>query len=95
MAAKVRPVLIVSIAYGDRDRALVTVVPHSTSLRGSDHEISVEAIFLKPGAFVVQNVATYPAMRAIRRLGRLGPTQFEQVFSGLLRWLGQEQSLPV
>jgi len=34
MAAKVRPVLVVSIEYGDLDRALTTVVPHTTSLRG-------------------------------------------------------------
>ena len=28
MAAKTRPVLVVSVAYGDTDRAIVTVVPH-------------------------------------------------------------------
>ena len=35
MAAKVRPCLVISIAARDQDRALVTVVPHSTSIRGS------------------------------------------------------------
>jgi mRNA interferase MazF len=35
MAAKTRPVLVVSVAYGDADRAIVTVVPHTTELRGS------------------------------------------------------------
>ena len=35
MAAKTRPVLVVSVAYGDADRAIVTVVPHATELRGS------------------------------------------------------------
>ena len=88
MAEKVRPVLVVSVGYRDQDRALVMIVPHTTSLRGSEYEIPVEAGFLKPGAFLVQNVATYPVVRAIRRLGRLGPVQFELVFSGLLRWLG-------
>ncbi|TYQ31131.1 type II toxin-antitoxin system PemK/MazF family toxin [Pseudanabaena sp. UWO310] len=33
--AKVRPCLVVSIPALDRDRALVTLVPHTTSLRDS------------------------------------------------------------
>ncbi len=69
MAAKVRPALIVSVSYGDLDRALVTIVPHTTSLRGSQNEIAVNVAFLKPGAFLVQSVATYPHARAIRKLG--------------------------
>lgn len=88
MAAKVRPALVVSERYGDLDRALVTLVPHSTSLRGSRYEIVVDVPFLKPGAFLVQNVATYPNVRAIRRLGSLRKDQFDFVFAGLLSWLG-------
>jgi mRNA interferase MazF len=86
--AKVRPALIVSVAYGDLDRALLTILPHTTSLRGSQYEIAVDVPFLKRGAFVVQNVATYPKVRAIRKLGVLKEGQFDLVFSGLLRWLG-------
>src|SRR5438128_7739265 len=88
MAEKVRPALVVSVAYADLDRALVTIVPHTTSLRGSQYEIAVNVPFLKPGAFLVQNVATYPNVRSIRRLGTLKPEQFDVVFAGLLRWLG-------
>ena len=88
MAAKVRPALVVSVDYGDVDRSLVTILPHTTSLRGSRHEISVNVPFLKPGAFLVQNVATYPNVRAIRKLGTLKADQFDLVFAGLLRWLG-------
>jgi len=88
MEGKVRPALIVSAPYGDSDRTLVTVVPHTTALRGSQFEISVQTSFLKPGAFLVQNVATYPDIRAIRKLGVLNRTQFDAVFSGLLQWLG-------
>jgi mRNA interferase MazF len=69
MEGKVRPALIVSIASGDMDRALITILPHTTSLRGSQYEIRVDAPFLKPGAFVVQSVATYPNVRAVRKLG--------------------------
>ena len=39
MAEKVRPVLILSIPFADTDRALVTVVFHSTALRGSQFEV--------------------------------------------------------
>ncbi|MBZ5605989.1 MAG: type II toxin-antitoxin system PemK/MazF family toxin [Acidobacteriia bacterium] len=88
MAEKVRPALIVSTAYGDVDRALVTIVPHTTSLRGSRYEIVVHSPFLKPGAFLVQSIATYPHVRAIRRLGTLHKRQFDLVFDGVLRWLG-------
>jgi hypothetical protein len=34
-AAKHAPRLVVSVVFGDLDRALITVVPHTTSLRGS------------------------------------------------------------
>ena len=88
MAEKVRPVLIVSTDYGDLDRALITVIPHTTSLRGSQFEIAAAAPFLKPGAFLVQAVATYPNVRAMRKLGTLKKDQFDAVFAGLLRWLG-------
>jgi mRNA-degrading endonuclease toxin of MazEF toxin-antitoxin module len=66
----------------------ITILPHTTSLRGSQYEITVNLPFLKPGAFLVQNVATYPKVRAIRKLGTFKPDQFNSVFAGLLRWLG-------
>jgi mRNA-degrading endonuclease toxin of MazEF toxin-antitoxin module len=50
MEGKVRPALIVSVAYGDLDRALVTILPHTTSLRGSQYEIAVDVPFPKAGS---------------------------------------------
>ena len=88
MTEKVRPALVISVAFADTDRALVTIVPHTTSLRGSQYEVAADVQFLKRGAFVVQSVATYPSIRALRRLGALKPDQFDLVFAGLLRWLG-------
>jgi len=88
MAGKVRPAQVVSLPYGDRDRTLITIIPHTTSLRGSTYEIPINVAFLQGGAFLVQNVATYPNVRAIRKLGVLSSQQFDVVFSGLLRWLG-------
>ena len=92
MAEKVRSALVVSVQYGDVDRALVTIVPHTTSLRGSPYEIPVGVGFLRAGAFLTQSVATYPNVRAIRKLGRLRPDQFDLVFAGLLRWLGHDRA---
>jgi mRNA interferase MazF len=56
MVENVRPALIVSAGFSDFDRALITVVPHITSLRGSHFEVVVPVPFLKPGAFLVQTL---------------------------------------
>jgi mRNA interferase MazF len=42
MEGKVRPALVVSVPYRDEDRALVAIVPHTTSLRGSQFEMGVQ-----------------------------------------------------
>jgi mRNA interferase MazF len=88
MAGKVRPALIVSVPFGDDDRVLITVVPHTTTLRGSQFEVAVPASFLKPGAFLVQGVNTVATARALNRLGSLPAASFSTVLAGLLRWLG-------
>ena len=76
MVEKVRPVLILSVPFADTDRAVVTVVFHSTALRGSQFEVQLGVPFLKDGAFIAQSVATYPTARAVRKLGTLTQTQF-------------------
>ena len=65
MAAKTCPVLVVSVAYGDADRA----------------------IFLQPGAFLVQGISTHPKAWAIlSREAKMAP-----VMAGLRGWLGLTQ----
>ena len=49
LAQKTRPALILSTAYSDADRALITVISHTTKIRGSKFELPVSAPFLKPG----------------------------------------------
>src|SRR5271169_3776058 len=49
---KVRPALVISVPYGDADRALIGVIPHTTATRGSQFEVSVPARFLEEGAFL-------------------------------------------
>jgi mRNA interferase MazF len=41
MAAKVRPAVVVSVPADDTDRALVTIVPHTTSPRQSRFEANL------------------------------------------------------
>ncbi|MBI4658771.1 MAG: type II toxin-antitoxin system PemK/MazF family toxin [Verrucomicrobia bacterium] len=69
MAAKTRPVLVVSVPYSDTDYALIGVIPHTTTPRGSQFEIVLRAPFLQPGAFNVQGMLAVPAAKFLRRLG--------------------------
>ena|SRR5437016_10191624 len=89
MIEKVRPVLIFNIPFADTDRAVVTVIFHTTALRGSEFEVKLRVPFLKDGAFVAQSVATYPITRAIKKLGALSPVQLSSVETVVFRWLGK------
>ncbi|MGC8638337.1 MAG: type II toxin-antitoxin system PemK/MazF family toxin [Isosphaeraceae bacterium] len=85
---KTRPCLVLSVPAGAGDRALVTVVIHTTALRNTDFEVDVAADFLKTGAFDVQNIASVPHAKLIRKLGTLRQDQFDLVASAVLEWLG-------
>jgi mRNA interferase MazF len=69
-------------------RALITVIPHTRTLRGSDLEVAVRVPFLEPGAFLVQNPITIPVVKAERFLGRLTGQQLAAVEAGGRDWLG-------
>jgi len=86
---KVRPVLVLSVPFADKDRAVVTVVFHSTALRGSAWEVPVPCLFLEAGAFIAQSLATYPIARALRKLGTLRESQLAAVESAVFAWLGK------
>jgi mRNA interferase MazF len=66
---------------------LITVISHTTKIRGSKFELPVSAPFLKPGAFVVQSVTTIPAKLALRRLGALSAEELKAIEDGVRRWL--------
>lgn len=88
MAAKVRPCLVLSVPIGDSDRALVTLIPHTTSTRGTVFETAVPTAFLKLGAFDAQGIVTVPVNRAIRLLGNLSQDAMQDVEVVVCRWLG-------
>ena len=79
LAGKVRPALVISVGLRTKDRSLITVASHTTSLRRSSFEIAVRVSFLKSGAFLVQGVTTFPTVRALHRLGSLRKEAFEEV----------------
>ena len=86
--AKVRPCLVLSIPAEDRDRALVTVVGHTTSPRGSRFEVDVEVRFLRDGVFDAQNLVTVPQAKLIRKLSVLDAGGLAAVEDAVRSWLG-------
>lgn len=88
MTAKVRPALVISVPADDQDRALVTLVPHTTSARQSRFEAAVSVPFLRAGVFDAQNLVTIPHAKLIRSLGVLSTAQFAVVERAVRLWLG-------
>lgn len=88
LAAKIRPCLVLGVPGADEDRALVTVVPHTTSLRGTRYEVSVAVPFLRSGGFDAQGIVTVPTVRLMRLLGTLSAEQLNTVVGGVCLWLG-------
>lgn len=85
--AKARPAVVLSIPADDTDRALVTIVPHTTSLRGTRFEVVIPVNFLSRGPFDAQNLATTVAPKFQRRLGTLTPDQLGSIEEAVRAWL--------
>jgi len=88
MAAKIRPCLVLSIGPDPQDRALIALVPHTTSVRGTRFEVVVPKAFLKAGAFDAQGLVTVAPPRLIRKLGTLQSSEIASVEQSVKRWLG-------
>ena len=88
MAAKIRPALVISVPPADEDRALVTVVPHTTTVRGTRFEARSSVRFLKAGAFDIEGILTIPFAKLMRSLGVLPAEQMAAVEMLMIRWLG-------
>lgn len=91
MAAKVRPALVISVPASDVDRALATLVPHTTSPRSSRFEVAVSVSFLRAGVFDAQNLVTIPHAKLVRQLGRLSDSHLASVERAVRLWLGLPQ----
>lgn len=88
MVAKTRPVLILSVAYIDQERSLVTFVPRTTSVRGTRFEVSHTGRGFEAGAFDAQGVATVPTVQLVRRLGMIDGATLALIEAAVRRWLG-------
>ena len=92
LAAKTRPVLVLSVPFSDSDYALITVVPHTTNIRRSDFQVELSGSGLRSGAFNVQGLMAVPPPKFIRRLGSLKAAQMELIEDTVKKWLGFQNS---
>ena len=86
--AKVRPCLILSVPPTEAERALVTLVPHTTQPRDSRFEVAIGVPFLREGVFDAQSLVTVAKPKLIRRLGQLSPLNLARVERAVSLWLG-------
>jgi mRNA interferase MazF len=85
LAAKTRPIVIVSRHDPDPPRALVSYVPVTTQYRSSAYEVTLPRLaFLDRESVVnVQGVGSIPVVRLERRLGRVPADALHAIRSAL------------
>src|SRR4051812_4332177 len=88
MTAKVRPSLLLTGNPADDELDLMTVVLHTTSLRGNQWELNIPKMFLRQGAFHLQQIQTISTVKLERRLGALTKDEMDSVIAVLARRLG-------
>lgn len=88
IAAKVRPALLLTGNPTLEELDLVTVLLHTTSLRGNRWELSIPKPFLKPGAFHLQQLQSISTVKLERKLGALTDEEMNRVLDSLSERLG-------
>ena len=94
LAAKVRPVLVLSVAILDNERHLYGIVPHTTSLWHTRFEAVTNVRWLKPGGFDAQGLRPVPIAAFERRLGILDNAHLRKVEDAVLLWTGIRRDSP-
>ena len=79
IAGKVRPCLLLTDYPADDELAMITVLPHTTALRGNRWEIAIAKPFLKAGAFHAQQIQSVTVAYLMRRLGALTQEEWSRV----------------
>ena len=87
LAEKSRPVVILSVDYMDHERAVVTYVPRTTSIRGTRFEVNHSDRRFKPGAFDAQGVGTVPSVKLTRYLAPIDQETLARVEDAVRLWL--------
>jgi len=83
IAAKVRPCLLLTDFPAAEELALITILPHTTALRGSRWEINLPLKYLQPGAFHLQQIQSVPVTTLMRRLGVLSDADYNLILDKL------------
>ena len=94
LAAKTRPVVIVSREDPDPPRALVLYVPLTTQRRNSPYEVPLPRLpFLdRESVANVQGLGSLPIVRLERKIGRLSPAIMAQLKAALVFALDLERA---
>jgi mRNA interferase MazF len=81
LAGKSRPVLVLAIPREDDARALVTVAPLTSAIRGMRGEVSLgkPRWLPKASAVNVQGLASFDRHKLVRRMGNLSSDQMHKV----------------
>jgi mRNA interferase MazF len=85
--AKVRPVLILTVDYQNDERAVVTCVLRTTSVRGTQYEVPHSSRSMQEGAFDAQGIASIPDVKLERRLGVVDAATLTKVEDAVRSWL--------
>jgi mRNA interferase MazF len=88
MTAKFRPALLLKGTPADVELDLITVLLHTTALRGNRWELTIPKPFLRPAAFHLQQIQSVSAVRLERRLGVLAAEEMNRVLGALAERLG-------
>ena len=83
LTVKIRPALLLTGLPADNELDIVTVLLHTTALRGNRWELSIPKPFLKPGAFHLQQIQTVSTVKLERRLGVLTAEEMDKVLDAL------------
>ncbi|HEU0038804.1 MAG TPA: type II toxin-antitoxin system PemK/MazF family toxin [Verrucomicrobiae bacterium] len=88
MAAKVRPALVLTGNPASDELDLITLMLHTTSVRGNRWELNLSKPFLKPGAFHLQQIQTVSTLKLERKLGALTADEMKRVRDALAERFG-------
>ncbi len=83
MAAKVRPALVLTSNPAADELDLVTLLLHTTALRGNRWELNIPKPFLQPGAFHLQQIQSVSTVKLERRLGVLRADEIDLVLAAV------------
>ena len=83
LAAKVRPALVLTGDPAVEELDLVTLLLHTTALRGNRWELNIPKPFLKPGAFHLQQIQSVSTIKLERKLGVLTADEMNRVLDAL------------